>query len=597
MHLKISYSFLLPPLVLMVISCKRTPHTQTSLYQKEIDSIEYYLEKAKDKSLDAEQRKKYAWKAYEFTPVLNDSLKAKYYINTSLIFYKIGDFEDFKNLNHKSLTTASKIHNKRLMANSQHNLGLYYLNNKYIKDSAYYYFIEAKKIYEELNNPYRIGNILLNISIIERRNNNLTKAQIRLKESTYYFKLFNDFKSLSNTYNNLGNISRQIGNYEHALKNHLLALDYRTLLKNKYLISQSYNNIGVVYKEQKKYSKALSFYKKALSIDSIFYLKPSFYAKVINNLAYTKLKVKDENQLPNLFFKSLKIRDSLKDFPGILNSKLKLAEYYEYKNDTSQAKKYAYEAKQLAEKLKLDNDLLESLLILSRLEKGEKALEFTHRYIQIQDSLKNNEINTAKNQFDKIDLEIEELTQIKNEISSHKKILIISIIVLTLAFTSLYLFKQKQNQQRFNLLLNPLKTKSTNIKKTENTHKVTDLDEHIVNHITKSLKQFESGNNFLEKSITLNSLAKQLNTNSSYLSKIINSNKQKNFSTYINDLKIDYVIKKLQENTKFRNYTVSAIAEEAGFNNAQSFSKAFYKKTGIYPSYFITQLEKSDKHN
>ena len=31
---------------------------------------------------------------------------------------------------------------------------------------------------------------------------------------------------------------------------------------------------------------------------------------------------------------------------------------------------------------------------------------------------------------------------------------------------------------------------------------------------------------------------------------------------------------------------------EIGFNNTESFSKAFYRKTGIYPSYFIKEIEK-----
>ncbi|WP_159025502.1 AraC family transcriptional regulator [Aquimarina sp. Aq78] len=42
----------------------------------------------------------------------------------------------------------------------------------------------------------------------------------------------------------------------------------------------------------------------------------------------------------------------------------------------------------------------------------------------------------------------------------------------------------------------------------------------------------------------------------------------------------------------YRKYTVQAIAQEIGFNNSEAFSKAFYKKTGIYPSYFIKKLEK-----
>ena len=39
---------------------------------------------------------------------------------------------------------------------------------------------------------------------------------------------------------------------------------------------------------------------------------------------------------------------------------------------------------------------------------------------------------------------------------------------------------------------------------------------------------------------------------------------------------------------------VQAIAKESGFNNTESFSKAFYKKTGIKPSYFIRELNKKE---
>lgn len=60
-----------------------------------------------------------------------------------------------------------------------------------------------------------------------------------------------------------------------------------------------------------------------------------------------------------------------------------------------------------------------------------------------------------------------------------------------------------------------------------------------------------------------------------------------------------FVIDKLNEDSIFRKYTVQAIAQEIGFNNSEAFSKAFYKKTGIYPSYFIKELEKqkNDKTN
>ena len=105
------------------------------------------------------------------------------------------------------------------------------------------------------------------------------------------------------------------------------------------------------------------------------------------------------------------------------------------------------------------------------------------------------------------------------------------------------------------------------------------------------MEKFEKTHRYTKNKITLNTLAKELKTNISYLSKIINVHKGLNFPNYLKKLRIDYAIEKLKDDAKFRTYTIQAIAEEVGFNKAQSFSAAFYKKTGFYPSYFIKQLE------
>src|SRR5690606_41508321 len=106
------------------------------------------------------------------------------------------------------------------------------------------------------------------------------------------------------------------------------------------------------------------------------------------------------------------------------------------------------------------------------------------------------------------------------------------------------------------------------------------------------LKEFESGTQYLQEGISLANLSRKFNTNSSYLSKIINTYREKNFSNYLNDLRINYAIERLKQDETFRLYSIKAIAEETGYSNSQSFSTAFYKKTGIQPSYFITQLKK-----
>jgi len=118
------------------------------------------------------------------------------------------------------------------------------------------------------------------------------------------------------------------------------------------------------------------------------------------------------------------------------------------------------------------------------------------------------------------------------------------------------------------------------------------IPDEIVNTILRQLDEFEKSYGFSSKSCSLHHLAKEFNTNSKYLSKVINYKKGLNFSNYINNLRIDYAIKRLTNEAHFRTFTIEAIAEDIGFNKAQSYSTAFHKKTGIYPSYFIKQLEK-----
>lgn len=117
------------------------------------------------------------------------------------------------------------------------------------------------------------------------------------------------------------------------------------------------------------------------------------------------------------------------------------------------------------------------------------------------------------------------------------------------------------------------------------------LPKEIVDSILVKLQKFEDTHRFTKKNYTQTKLAKELDTNSTYLSKIINMTKGMNFANYMNELRIDYAIMRLKEDKVFRSYTIKAIAIDVGFNNAQSFSIAFHKKTGINPSYFLKQLE------
>jgi YesN/AraC family two-component response regulator len=105
--------------------------------------------------------------------------------------------------------------------------------------------------------------------------------------------------------------------------------------------------------------------------------------------------------------------------------------------------------------------------------------------------------------------------------------------------------------------------------------------------ILEGLKTFEEKRLFLHQNITLGRLAKQLKTNTSYLSKVINSYKRKNFKSYLNELRVHYAVQELKHNKELQKYTIDGIAKDMGFNNAESFTIAFRKVTGLYPTFFI----------
>lgn len=120
------------------------------------------------------------------------------------------------------------------------------------------------------------------------------------------------------------------------------------------------------------------------------------------------------------------------------------------------------------------------------------------------------------------------------------------------------------------------------------------IPKDIIDSVLVGLELFEKRQEYLSKKITLSILAKRLNTNANYLSKIINHYKNTSFPNYLNTLRINNIVKQLKKDAVIRKFTVKAIAQEAGFNNADSFSKVFYRLKGVQPSKFIKELSRKN---
>jgi AraC-like DNA-binding protein len=90
---------------------------------------------------------------------------------------------------------------------------------------------------------------------------------------------------------------------------------------------------------------------------------------------------------------------------------------------------------------------------------------------------------------------------------------------------------------------------------------------------------------YLDTSLTVHKLAKSINSNSKYISNVINTEFQQNFAVFVNSYRIEKA-KKILINPDFKQYTIESISKEVGFNSKSAFNIAFKKITNQTPSEF-----------
>jgi len=227
----------------------------------------------------------------------------------------------------------------------------------------------------------------------------------------------------------------------------------------------------------------------------------------------------------------------------------------------------------------------------------EKYIFTTEEFIKIQDtinqSFKRQEIQNFKAELDAI-------TEEKNEKETYLNYLFLgaSLIILILLILLLRFYRnKKQNEARFEVLMQKVNAANKPDEITDTKDEVleekttTDVPAETKLSILEGLKKLEEKEYYLKQECNSYNVARKINTNTSYLSKVINSHFDKNFNTYINDLRINYAILRLKNDVIFRSYSIQSIAEELGYKSADSFSKYFKQNTGLNPSFYIKEIK------
>lgn len=460
--------------------------------------------------------------------------------------------------------------------------------NESFHDPARGYIIKAERLYKMGDSKRSLDNLIKGKECANRNENIKQQLQINF---------------------NIGALKNRWGLHEEALSIFEEQLsfikkqpDFRKKFKNQYI--SILHNLSLSYVRNNKFNKALNiidtgkeisleakdalyYYRFIMNEGTVKYFKGN-YKEAIKCFNISSPYLKNTTLAMNYFYnaKSLIALD-IKEEDAIVNLK-RVDSLYQSMSDKFPEIRETYEI--LFDYYKKKNDVNTQLHYIDKLMNSDNLITDNFKYLNNTIIKKYNlpELMTKK---EKLSQEL----QIEKKKSTNYILIFFFIIIIFIVFFIFYAKRQRKLKRNFKKLIetNELeKSKKNQLETNIFTQKNKDIGvpEKVVLEILNNLKKFEERQLFLQKNINQTKIANSFNSNSSYLSKVVNNHKNKTFANYINDLRIDYIIDKLRTDKKLRLYSLKGIADEAGFNNVVSFNKAFLKKTDLKASYFIQEL-------
>ena len=338
----------------------------------------------------------------------NDSVNRDFLFHLSAEYYYLNASKKSFEVSNIIFQMSTKAKDTLDIAKSYQYMGDCYETTK--RDSAYYYYQHAEKLYLLLGNNEKVGKMRFNKACLLYFEGNYLESEILLSDALQLLKKSNDLQLLYSCYNLLGTNFEKLEEYDSALKYYLLAKKVLPDLLKKGTNISKMNN----YKIASAVNIATIFFKKAQYQNSINVLQSiltqelkkdwqSQYATVIGNLGYSKMKSGNLKGVEPLLKEALKI--SLKDGneSNIIYKYTNLGEYYAVVKDTVQSIHYLKKSLQLAEKQKSSDDIKSSLKLLSLID-YRNASKYDKRYIILNDSMAKVQRNN-RNKYARIEYE------------------------------------------------------------------------------------------------------------------------------------------------------------------------------------------------
>jgi signal transduction histidine kinase len=417
------------------------------------DSVFYFIGKSQEKKDLPEISIFYAKKAQSIALATTvDSLVVLSNLSLAEAYLKAGFDERFLKLSHKNLKLSDKIQDTLSMAAIGKDIGDYYYERNFT-DSAFYYYNKSEKFYEAKGDKFNTAVLLLDIAVIQREEKDFTGSEISSFEGLSLLEKLEDTDEVNRKktyhYNNLAIIFDQLEQFDLSVKYYKKAINlYITLNDNNEIVLYIFkNNLGAAYRSSKQYDLALTMYESLLSEKDLIKEDIEFYALILDNYAHTLYLSNQHEQLPKLYLDALKAIDTIEPsvYPSIGINR-HLAEYYHNYKMKDSAKYYAYKAKEISEQYNKE-DVLKSLLFLSRIEEDSIAVKFYDAYIQLNDSIQKNE-RKVRNKFERVRFETKQIEEENAQITREKMWLMLLSGILLITALLIYIIVTQRNKNK-----------------------------------------------------------------------------------------------------------------------------------------------------
>lgn len=523
-------------------------------------------------------------------------------------------------------------------------------------EEAFHYATAAYKLSKKQNDRQQIGSSLYFLAKSNSDLSNNALALQQLSEVIEIGTQLKDSTLLFNAYSLKGNANNDIGEESKALNAYLEARKYSTSSSKPSDLILLDINIAFMKKIHRDYEGAITILKdnliKIKTADLSAIIKERYELVVLMNLADTYLRLKENDIIKyvkeaeyyntigleksstntntvfyNLFLmnkaiihfekqeyeQSIAATQEVATYAKDNNNESLLSTTYFYLgknyyglknyNESIQFLEKSYGIMQSSERKYSNEKELHRLLTLNfantkELEKLQLHLELFTKLETLQSQ---EDVNFYKElEKNNIKLLIEEIEGLGVDLSAQKRknstSYIIAALLGTLLILSIIFYRRKVQQVNAKVSqvmqkVEALEKAATQPKSKSATDKIPDKKAKV---ILDKLKAFEENEEFLVQGCTLIYVAEQLNSNTTYLSKVINTYKEKTFNSYLNELRINKALIQLKNDAKLRSYTIKGISEEFGFKRQETFSRAFKQQTGIYPSQYLKKLNEAN---